>query len=345
MKSFASDNNSGIHPRILQAIIDANQGHAVGYGDDDLTSKADSIFRQLFGDDVRPYYVFNGTGSNVIALQALTRSYQSIICAAAAHIYTDECGAPAKATAAVLKAISAPDGKLTPELIASELHGSGVQHHSQPQVVSISQSTELGTVYTVEELKTLCDFAHSRNMYIHMDGSRLANACARQGVGLRELSRDCGVDILSLGGTKNGMMMGEAVIAFRPEWNERLMYLRKQSAQLYSKMRYLSAQFIAYLQDDLWLQNAAHSNAMARYLADQIRDLPGVRFTRKVEANSLFLILPQEAIQKMLESYFFYMWDENANEIRLVCSWDTTRSDADAFVERLKPVLMQSSTQ
>ena len=342
MKSFASDNNSGIHPQIIQAIIDANEGHAVGYGDDELTSKADAVFRSIFGEDVKPYYVFNGTGSNVVALQAATRSYQSIICAATAHINTDECGAPAKATGTVLKPVSTPDGKLTPELIARELHGIGVQHHSQPQVVHISQSTEMGTVYSADEVKTLCDFAHSQGMYVHMDGSRLANACAHWGIGLRELSRDCGVDLLSLGGTKNGMMMGEAVVAFHPEWNENLMYYRKQSAQLYSKMRYLSAQYLAYFKDGLWLRNAAHANAMAEYLADQIQHLPGVRMTQKVEVNSLFLILPEDVIRKMLESYFFYMWDESANELRLVCSWDTAQSDVDAFVRLLKTLLIQS---
>jgi len=339
MKSFASDNNSGIHPQIIQAIIDANEGHAVGYGDDALTGKADLIFRQLFGEDVQPYYVFNGTGSNVIALQAITRSFHSIICASTAHIYSDECGAPVKATAAILKPIATPDGKLTPALIEQELHGLGVQHHSQPKVVSISQSTEMGTVYSAGELKLLCDFAHSHHLYVHMDGSRLANACAHQGIGLRELSRECGVDILSLGGTKNGMMMGEAVIAFHPEWNERLMYYRKQSAQLYSKMRYLSAQLLAYFKDDLWLKNAKQANMMAQYLAAQIQDLPGISFTQKVEVNSLFLILPQEVIRKLLESYFFYMWNESANEIRLVCSWDTTLSDIDAFVECLKRII------
>jgi len=345
MKSFASDNNSGVHPLILQALIDANQEHAIGYGEDEMTIKADSIFRQVFGEDVQVCYVFNGTGSNAIALQALTRSYQSIICANTAHIYTDECGAPAKATGAVLNPVSTPNGKLTPELIEGELHGLGVQHHSQPQVISIAQSTEMGTVYTVEELKALCDFAHSRNLYVHMDGSRLANACAHLGVGLRELSHDCGVDILSLGGTKNGMMMGEAVVSFRPDLNESLVYLRKQSAQLYSKMRYLSAQYIAYFQDDLWLRNAKHSNAMAEYLADQLRNLPEVHLTQKVEVNSLYLILPQNVIKKMLEHYFFYMWNENTNEIRLVCSWDTTKPEVDAFAGRLKTILMQSSTQ
>ena len=345
MRSFASDNNSGVHPQIIQAISDANQGHAVGYGEDEWTSKADAVFRRIFGEDVQPYFVFNGTGSNSVALQALTRSYQSIVCAATAHIYTDECGAPAKATASVLKPVSTPDGKLTPELIAGELHGLGVQHHSQPQVVHISQSTEMGTVYTAEEVKAICDFAHSHAMYVHMDGSRLANACARLGIGLRELSRDCGVDILSLGGTKNGMMMGEAVVAFRPEWKESLMFYRKQSAQLFSKMRYLSTQFLAYFQNDLWLQNALHANAMAESLANRIQNLPGVHFTQKPEVNSLFLILPQEAIQKLLESYFFYMWDESANEIRLVCSWDTTPSDIDSFVECLKTILLPFSTQ
>jgi len=340
MRSFASDNNSGVHPQIIQAIIDANQDHAVGYGDDEWTRKADSIFRKIFGEDVQPYYVFNGTGSNLTALQALTRSYQSIICADTAHIYSDECGAPAKATAAVLRPLLTPNGKLTPELIATELHELGVQHHSQPRVISISQSTEMGTVYTAEELATLCNFAHSHNLYVHMDGSRLANACAHLGIGLRELSRDCGVDILSFGGTKNGMMMGEAVVAFRPEWNESLMYLRKQSAQLYSKMRFLSAQYIAYFQDDLWLQNAKHSNAMAQYLYTQINNLPGVSFTQKVEVNSLFLILPQDVIQKMMKHYFFYMWDEDTNEIRLVCSWDTTQRDVDAFADCLRTILL-----
>jgi len=345
MKSFASDNNSGIHPRIMQAIVDANQEHAVGYGDDEWTSKADAAFRKIFGEDVQPYYVFNGTGSNTTALQAITRSYQSIICANTAHIYTDECGAAAKATGAVLKPVATPNGKLTPELIVRELQGIGVQHHSQPKVISIAQSTEMGTVYTVKEMKALCDFAHAHNLYVHVDGSRLANACAHLGVGLRELSRDCGVDILSLGGTKNGMMMGETVIAFHPELNDSLMYLRKQSAQLYSKMRYLSAQYLAYFQDDLWLQNATHANVMAEYLAAQIRDLPEVRLTQKVEVNSLYLILPQEVIKKMLEHYFFYMWDENTNEIRLVCSWDTTKSEVDAFAAFLKTILLQSSIQ
>jgi len=339
MRSFASDNNSGVHPLIIQAIIDANQGHAVGYGDDEWTGKADSIFRRIFGEDVQPYYTFNGTGANITALQAVVSSYQSIICATTAHINSDECGAPVKATSAVLKPVSTPDGKLTPELIKAELHGLGVQHHSQPKVVSISQSTEMGTVYTAEELKTLCDFAHSHNLYVHLDGSRLANACAHLGIGLRELSRDCGVDILSLGGTKNGLMMGEAVVAFRPEWNDSLMYYRKQSAQLYSKMRFLSVQYITYLQDGLWLQNAEHSNAMAQYLAEQIRNLPEVIFTQKVEANSLFLILPQEVIRKMLEHYFFYMWNEDTNEIRLVCSWDTTQQDIDTFVDCLNKIL------
>ena len=345
MKSFASDNNSGVHPQIMQAIIDANQGHAFGYGADDWTDKTDVIFRQIFGEDVQPYYVFNGTGANIVALQALTRSFQSIICAATAHIYTDECGAPAKATSAILQPVSTPNGKLTPKLVAQELGGLGVEHHSQPKVISISQSTEMGTVYTVEELKALCDYAHDRDMFVHMDGSRLANACAHLGVGLRELSLDCGVDVLSLGGTKNGMMIGEAVISFCPDLNRSLLFLRKQSAQLYSKMRYLSAQFTAYFKDDLWLQNAKHANAMAQYLADKLRILQGVHFTQKVEANSLFLILPEEVIDRITEDYFFYMWNEITSEARLVCSWDTTPSDVDDFTDLLKTILLKTLTQ
>ena len=345
MKSFASDNNSGVHPQIIEAIIQANQGHAVGYGDDDWTRKTDALFRKTFGDDVQPYYVFNGTGANVVALQALTRSYHSIICASTAHVYSDECGAPAKATAAILKPLVTLSGKLTPDLIMQELHGFGVQHHSQPKVIYISQATEMGTIYSAEEVKTLCNFAHFHNLYVHMDGSRLANACARLGIGMRELSRDCGVDILSLGGTKNGMMMGEAVVAFRPELNESLLYYRKQSAQLYSKMRYLSAQYNAYFENDLWLQNARHSNEMAEYLANQIDGLQGVHFTQKIESNSLFLILPPEVIRKMLENYFFYIWDEATHEIRLVCSWDTSKDDVDAFVNHLKTALLYTSTK
>lgn len=335
MKSFASDNNSGVHPQIMEAILNANKGHAIGYGDDNWTALADKKLQKIFGEDVQPYYVFNGTGSNMVALQALTLPFHSILCAATAHINVDECGAPAKFTGCMIKEIPTTDGKLSPELIRSYLHGFGDQHHSQPKVIYISQTTEMGTIYTPEETKAICRLAHEHGMFVHMDGARLANASAKLGVGLRELSRDCGVDILSFGGTKNGMMLGEAVIAFRPELQENLKFYRKQSAQLYSKMRYISCQFTAYLQDDLWLENAKHANEMADYLAYRLSKIPDIRFIQKVESNALFLTMPGELIPKLQQAYFFYVWNEERNEVRLVTSWDTNKSDIDEFVKKL----------
>jgi len=339
MRSFASDNNSGVHPAIMDAIVSANNDHAIAYGDDDWTAQASKRLKAVFGDDVEPCFVFNGTGSNMIALQSMVRSFHSIITASTGHINVDECGAPAKFTSAMVKEIPTPDGKLTVDLIRPLLHGFGDQHHSQPRVIYLSQATELGTVYTPAELKAICNLAHSYNMYVHMDGSRLANACACLDVSMSALSRDCGIDVLSLGGTKNGMMMGEVVIPFRPELNEYLKFYRKQSAQLFSKMRYHTAQFAAYFENDLWLHNARHANAMARLLADNIKDLPGIHITQKIESNAIFLTMKKELIDKMRQSYFFYTWNEEKNEIRLVCSWDTTEEDVNGFVSLLKTYL------
>ncbi len=335
MKSFASDNNSGIHPDILNAIAKVNEGHMVGYGDDEITQQANRKIAEIFGEDITPYFVFNGTGANVIALQSALKPFHSIITAATGHINCDECGAPAKFTGSMLKEIYTPNGKLTPELIAQHLHGFGDQHHSQPKVVYLSQSTEMGTIYTPEELKEICDYVHQHNMYVHMDGSRLVNACAKLNLGLRELSRDCGIDILSLGGTKNGMMIGESVIAFRPELAENLKFYRKQSAQLYSKMRFISAQYLAYFENDLWLKNARQANDMAGLLAKLLHEIPFVQITQKVESNAIFLTMPADVIRKIRESYFFYTWDETKNEVRLVCSWDTTEQDVRTFVNKL----------
>ena len=336
MRSFASDNNSGIHPLILESVVNSNLDHCVGYGDDDYTREANKCFGSVFGEDITPFYVFNGTGANVIALQAATKTFNSIITAATGHINVDECGSPVKFTGCILKEISTSNGKLTPELIKSKLSGFGDQHHSQPKVIYISQTTEMGTVYTQQEIKEICNLAHEFDMYVHMDGSRLANACAYLGVGMRELTRDCGVDILSLGGTKNGMMMGECVISFKPKLTENLKYYRKQSAQLYSKMRYVSAQYIAYLKNNLWLENASHANNMAFLLANLIRDVPNVELTQKVESNSIFLTMPREMINKVRQNYFFYVWNEDKNEIRLVCSWDTKEEDVKNFISLLR---------
>ncbi|MDR1526201.1 MAG: low specificity L-threonine aldolase [Dysgonamonadaceae bacterium] len=336
MRSFASDNNSGVHPLIMEAIVRANKDHAIAYGDDDYTRQAGNQLKTIFGEDIEPCFVLNGTGSNMVALQLLTRPFHSILTTSTGHIQVDECGAPAKFTSCMVKEIPTSDGKWSVDLIRPLLHGFGDQHHSQPKVIYLSQATELGTVYSPDELKAICDLAHSFDMYVHMDGSRLANACAYLNRSMAALSRDCGIDVLSLGGTKNGMMLGEVVIPFRPELNRYLQFYRKQSAQLYSKMRYHSAQFIAYFENDLWLHNARHANAMAQLLANAIKDLPGIRITQKTESNVIFLTMDKELIQKMRQSYFFYTWNEENNEIRLACSWDTTEEDVNGFVSLLK---------
>lgn len=336
MRSFASDNNSGVHPLILDAIVKANDNHAVGYGDDPWTTAAAEKIKEIFGETASPFFVFNGTGANSVALQAVTRPFHSILCAETAHINVDECGAPARMTGCAVVAIPTPDGKLTPELIKPRLQNFGVCHHSQPKAVYISQVSELGTVYTVEEVRAIADLLHSYDMYLHMDGARLANACAYLQCPMKQVTVDAGVDILSFGGTKNGMMMGEAVISFRPEITENLSYIRKQSAQLASKLRYLSAQFLPYLENDLWLENATKSNRSALKLAEVLKQYPEIRFTQKVESNQLFFTLPEKPLAKLQEKHFFYMWNEAAHEARLVTSWDTTDEDIEMFGQDLK---------
>lgn len=335
MRSFASDNNSGVHPQIMEALRSANRDHSIGYGDDPCTREAISKIKETLVTDCEPLFVFNGTGSNIIALQLATRPYQSILCAETAHIYVDECGGPVKSTGCQIRPIATPDGKLTPDLIAPHLRGFGDQHHSQPGVIYLSQCTELGTIYTPAEVKEIVDLAHRHRMRVHVDGARIANACAALNVSLRELTSDCGIDILSLGGTKNGLMMGECVVVFDPALKREAPFVRKQTAQLASKMRYLSCQFTAYLSHDLWLKNAAHANRMASKLHQALNDFPGVRFTQKVESNQLFLTMPRPVIDQLLRSYFFYFWNEEANEIRLVTSFDTTEQDVDTFIRVL----------
>lgn len=336
MRSFASDNNSGVHPLVMDAIFQANQDHALGYGDDQWTREAVAKIKEVFAPDCEPLFVFNGTGSNVVALQLLTRPHHSIFCAETAHIYVDECGSPVKNTGCQIRPIATPDGKLTPELILPYLHGFGDQHHSQPGVIYLSQCTELGTVYTVDELKALTKLAHEHGMRVHMDGARIANACAVLGLSLKELTVDCGIDVLSFGGTKNGLMIGECVVVFNSLFEGEASFIRKQTAQLSSKMRYLSCQFTAYLTDNLWLKNAMHANTMAARLYETLVAFPEVRFMQKVESNQLFLTMPRQLIDKMLESYFFYFWDEENDEIRLVTSFDTTEEDIEAFLKKLK---------
>ena len=336
MRSFASDNNSGVHPLVMEAIAKANDNHAVGYGDDPWTAAATDKIRAVFGPSADPFFVFNGTGANSVALQAVTRPFNSILCATTAHIYVDECGAPARLTGCAVTPIPTPDGKLTPELIRPYLCNFGVCHHSQPKAVYISQVSELGTVYTIEEVRALADLLHAYHMYLHMDGARLANACAHLNCTMKQVTVDAGVDILSFGGTKNGMMMGESVISFRPEISENLAFYRKQSAQLASKLRYLSAQFIPYLTDNLWLENALRANISAEKLADVLRQYPEIHFTQAVESNQLFFTIPEKPLKKLQEKYFFYMWNEANREARLVTSWDTSGEDIARFEQDLK---------
>ncbi len=333
LRSFASDNNAGIHPEILKAIALVNQGHVVGYGADPYTAIMVNTFREHFGEDAEVFVVFNGTGANTLSLQAMTKSYQAVICAASAHIYTDECGAPEKFTGCKLIPIATSDGKLTVEMVRHAYHGIGDEHHVQPKVISITQATEMGTVYRPEEIRALASFAHERDLYLHMDGARLANAAAALGQTLRQATRDLGVDVLSFGGTKNGIMGGEAVVFFRPELAQDFLYLRKQSMQLASKMRFISAQLGALLTNDLWLTNAQHSNRMAKLLEKELRQIPGVKIFYHVEANGVFVKIPRESIPIIQERYFFYVWQEEESVVRWMCSFDTTEEDVQNFAQ------------
>lgn len=336
MRSFASDNNSGVHPVVMEALNRANRDHAVGYGDDPWTKEAVCKIKQAFTPQCEPFFVFNGTGSNAVALQLCTQPFNSIICAETAHIYVDECGSPARMTGCQIRPIATSDGKLTPQLILPYLGHFGEQHHSQPGVIYISQCTELGTIYQPDELRALTEFAHRYGMYVHMDGARLANACAALKLDFKELTVDCGIDILSFGGTKNGLMMGECVVVLNPALKKNACFVRKQSAQLASKLRYLSCQFTAYLTDELWLKNALHANAMAQLLYKGLLDFPDVHFTQKMESNQLFLTMPRPVIDKLLQKYFFYFWDEVNNEIRFVTSFDTTEKDIEELLQSVR---------
>jgi threonine aldolase len=330
-RSFASDNNASIHPEILKAIANANQGHVVGYGDDPYTKSAVRKFEQHFGPDIDVFIVFNGTAANTLSLKALTESYHAVICAEEAHIYTDECGAPEKFTGCKLIPIPTTEGKLTVEAVRRAYHGIGDEHHVQPRVISITQATETGTVYQPNEIQALARFAHERQMFLHMDGARIANAAASLGQTLPQATRDLGVDVLSFGGTKNGAMDAEAVVFFDRKLSHDFKYRRKQGMQLASKMRFISAQLDALLSNDLWLANAQHSNRMAKFLEKEVRKIPGVKIVYKVDANGVFAKIPRPAIAKLRKRYFFYVWNEEQSVVRWMCSFDTTEKDIREF--------------
>ncbi len=335
-RGFASDNYAGVHPEVLEAIALANGGHQVSYGADVYTGRLQEVFREHFGARATAYPVFNGTGANVVALQAVTERWQSVICAASAHVHVDECGAPEKMGGLKLLTVDAPQGKLTPESVDTQAYGFDDQHRAQPGVVSITQSTELGTLYALDEIAAVVEHAHTLGMRVHLDGARVANAAAALDRPLREFTTDLGVDILSFGGTKNGLMLGEAVVVLNPDAVRGLDYLRKSSMQLASKMRFVSAQFDALLSGDLWLRNARHANAMAERLETAVRAVPGVEVVRPVEATAVFAVLPRDVTERLQKLYPFYVWDEVSGEVRWMTSFDTTEADVDSFAAALR---------
>jgi len=341
LRGFASDNYAGVHPQILAAIADANGGHQIAYGEDAYTARLQEVMRSHFGDSAETFPVFNGTGANVNALTSILPRWGAVISAKTAHINSDEGGAPERVSGLKLLTVDTPDGKLTPALIDQEAWGWGDEHRAQPLAVSITNSTELGTVYAVDEIRAIADHCHANGMTLHLDGARIANAAAALGVPLRDFTTDAGVDILSFGGTKNGLLYGEAVVVLNPDVSSGLIYLRKLTMQLASKMRFVSAQLIALLEGSLWLDSATHSNAMAAHLRRSLEDgistgsITGLAFTRPTQANAVFATLPNDAADRIRERFRFYDWDRAAGEVRWMTSFDTTEADVDAFVDAI----------
>ncbi|MBN9157957.1 MULTISPECIES: low specificity L-threonine aldolase [unclassified Microbacterium] len=338
IRGFASDNYSGIHPEVLAAITAANGGHQIAYGEDLYTERLQEVFRHHFGEGVEAFPVFNGTGANVTGLQAMLPRWGAVISATTAHINVDEGGAPERIGGFKILAVPTDDGKLTPELVDREAWGWGDEHRAQPLVVSITQSTEVGTLYTAEEIRALADHAHERGMKLHLDGARLSNAAAALDLPLRAFTRDAGVDVLSFGGTKNGAMLGEAIVVLTPGAADGLVYSRKFNMQLASKMRFVSAQLIALLEGDLYLRNARHANAMAQRLRSALEagiadgSIQGVGFTQRTQSNGVFATLPDGVADRLRETFRFYDWDAARNEVRWMCGFDTTEADIDALV-------------
>ena len=335
-RSFASDNNAGVHPEIIDALKAANEGHVVAYGDDAFTARAVKTFEKHFGKGIAVFFVFGGTGANVLGLKAITNPYNAVICAETAHINVDECGAPEKFTGCKLLSVRTPDGKLRIEDIKPFLHGVGFEHHVQPRVISVSQATEMGTVYTKKELKTLARFAHDNNMLLHVDGARIANAAVSLNATLKEITVDSGVDVLSFGGAKNGMMYGEAVVFFDKKLATEFKYIRKQGMHLPSKMRFISAQFEALLSGELWRRSASHANRMARVLATELAKVPQIKVTQPVDSNGVFAEIPEKYVPALQKKYFFYVWNEETSECRFLSSFDTTEDDIRDFVELVR---------
>lgn len=343
IRGFASDNNAGVHPEVMDAIAHANQGHVIAYGADPFTESAVAKFKEHFGTDIDVFFTFNGTGANVLGLQALTRPYHSVLCSDYAHICVDECGAPEKHTGCKLIALPQHEGKITLDDVRGAYHGIGDFHHAQPRVISLTQATEMGTVYTPDEIRAFADFAHEREMFLHVDGARLANAAVSLGQTLRQATRDLGVDVLTFGGTKNGILGGEAVVFFNRSVSSDFIFLRKQGMQLASKMRFIAVQFEALLTNDLWRRSAEHANRMARLLESEVKKIPQVRIAWPVESNGVFAQVPRGAIEKIKERYFCYPWIEEENIVRWMCSFDTTEDDVREFADTVRDILSGKS--
>ncbi len=339
MKSFASDNYSGVHPEVMSVLQRVNIDHAGSYGNDEYTARTKAKFQDLFGTDTEVFFVYNGTGANVLGLRAMTQSFHSIICPEGAHINVDESTAPETFLGCKLVTLPAPDGKINAAQVRDRIQRLGDQHHPQARVISISQASEYGTVYTVEEVKALSAVARDHNMLLHMDGSRLANAAVTLGKSFVDFTRNAGVDVLSFGGTKNGLMFGEAIVFFRPELAKDFIYIRKQGMQLASKMRFIAAQFDALLSNDLWKRNAAHTNGLAQQLGSALAKIPGITITQKIQANGVFAVFPAQIIEPLQKEYPFYTWNEKINEVRLMCSWDSTEAEIEKFVARVRSLV------
>ncbi len=337
--TFASDNYSGVHPDIMEALHEVNHGHAGSYGSDDYTAKAIQKFKEHLGEHIEVFFAYNGTAANVLGLSTLTRSFNAIICSDLAHTYVDESTAPEKFIGCRQITISTTDGKIYPSDIENKIQRVDDQHHPQAKVISISQSTEYGTVYTLEEIGAIAAVAKRHGLYLHMDGSRISNAAVSLNKDFKTFTADVGVDVLSFGGTKNGMMFGEAIVFFNPELARHFKFIRKQGMQLHSKMRFISAQFNALLSNDRWKKNALHSNTMAKLLAKELTKIPQVRITQSVDANGVFVIIPPAIVSALQEEQFFYIWNEKISEARLMCSFDTKEEDVERFVRKLKELL------
>ncbi len=338
-RSFASDNNSGVSSEVMNAILKANEEDFISYGDDPYTEKAEQKFKEIFGDDTDAFFVTTGTGANVLALSSMLKSFQAVISADSSHINSDECGAPEKFTGSKILTIHTENGKITPLQIKRFLHYTHGEHRPIPKVISITESTELGTVYTPDEISEIANFAHNNGMLLHVDGARIANAVASLKCSFADITSRAGVDVLSFGGTKNGMMMGEAVVFFKKDLSKNFKFLRKQGTQLISKMRYISVQFSAYFEDKLYLKNAENANRMARFLAEKASEIRGVEIVYPVQANAVFARLPGDKIEEIQKKIFFYTWDEEKGIVRWMTSFATTEEDVLEFLDVLKSML------